>query len=220
MLSNQVFFIKMGSKYAPNRLELLLYQPKGFSLWGTESPRTRTTTMFYSSAKLNNFQTSNIQCRLFHECGQWNMVSNHACCHLFQMFVSNIYKNEWFQVRFFKTFLGGAHRAPSHTYPLFGLRPRQLSGDSPLRFGLRLQLSIEARTWFDPKINSQIRSTAPPLWNSWLRPCCKLRQNFGAFLTRMEASGAIILSGVCSGNRYHALWRWISGFSRSSHSLQ
>ena len=55
MLSNQVFKIKMGSKYAPKRLELLLYQPKGFSFWGTSSPKPHSTTMFYISAKLNNF---------------------------------------------------------------------------------------------------------------------------------------------------------------------
>ena len=124
-------------------LELLLHQPKGFSFWGTPSSRPPTTTMFYSSTKLNNFQTSNIQCRLFHECGQleWSRIMHVVI--LFQMFVSNMYQNEWFQVRFFKKFLGGAHGAPPQTYPLFGLRPRQLSGDSPFRFGLRPQLSIE-----------------------------------------------------------------------------
>ena len=76
----------------------------------TSSPRP--PTMFYISAKLNNFQTSNIEYRYFHECGQLSMVSNHACYHLLQMFASNMHQNEWLQVWFSKMFWG-AHRAPS-----------------------------------------------------------------------------------------------------------
>ena len=33
---------------------------------------------FHISAKLNNFPTSNIITSIFHECGQLNIVSNHA----------------------------------------------------------------------------------------------------------------------------------------------
>ena len=82
----------MGSRYAPKRLELLLNQPKGFSF--NSVPQTPTTIMFYSLAKLNNFQTSNIQCRSFHECGQLNMVSNNACCHFYFKCLSQIFTNK------------------------------------------------------------------------------------------------------------------------------
>ena len=131
---------------------------------GTKSPRP--PTIFYVSAKLNNFQKSNIQYRFVHECGQLNMFSNHAGCCLFQMFASNMHQNEWFQVRFFKNFWRGAHRAPSpDPSPVFSrvsssvraspsilrrfasstrasISPSILAGASRPRFGLRPQLSI------------------------------------------------------------------------------
>ena len=140
---------------------------------------------FYFSAKLNNFQKSNIQYRFVHECGQLNMFSNHACCCLFQMCAPNMHQNEWFQVRFLKIFWGGAHRAPSpDPSPVFlwaspsvwaspsilrrfsilriefsilrlGLRSR-FSGASRPRFGLRPQLSI-GKLGLAPQINFWIR---------------------------------------------------------------
>ena len=151
-------------------LELLLYQLKSFSFWGTKSPRP--PTIFNVSAKFNNFQKSNIQYRFVHECGQLKMFSNHACCCLFQMFASNMHQNEWFQVRFFKNFLGRGSPSPLPRplppfflglRPRFGLRPQFLgasrlriglrprfSGASRPRFGLRPQLSVENLVWPPP----------------------------------------------------------------------
>ena len=82
-----------------------------------------------------------------------------------------MHQNEWFQVWFFKNFLGRGSPSPlpRPLPPLFlGLRPRyglrpQFSGASRPRLGLRPQLSIGARPWFgSPKINS------------WIRPCTRL----------------------------------------------
>ena len=96
----------------------------------------RPPTIFYCSAKLNNFQKSNIQYRFVHECGQLNMFSNHACCCLFQTFASNMHQNEWFQVRFFKNFLGRGSLSSLPRPPFFiGLRPR-FSGATRFRLGL------------------------------------------------------------------------------------
>ena len=141
------YLIKMGSKYAPKKLELLLNQPKGFNFWGTPSPRTPTTTMFYSSAKLNKFQTSNIQCRLFHECGQLNTISYHACCHLFLMCVSNTYQNEWLQVRFFEKFLGRGSVSLSSDLYYVRTTPSSIISDSRPQFGHRPQISIPGLPW-------------------------------------------------------------------------
>ena len=93
-------------------LSYYFVQLKKLQLLGTSSPRP--PTIFYVSAKLNNFQKSNIQYRFVHECGQSNMFSNHACCCLIQMFASNMHQNEWFfKFDFSKIFWGGAHQAPS-----------------------------------------------------------------------------------------------------------
>ena len=48
------------------------------------------------------------------------MVENHACCHLFQMFASNMHQNEWFQVWFFLNFLGrGSPSSLPRPLPIF-----------------------------------------------------------------------------------------------------
>ena len=63
------------------------------------------------------------------------MFSNHACCCLFQMFASNMHQNEWFQVRFFKIFLGRGSPSPlPRPLPRFrsGLRPRARASPSIL----------------------------------------------------------------------------------------
>ena len=98
----------------------------------------RPPAIFYCSAKLNNFQKSNNQYRFVHECGQLNIFSNHACCCLFQTFSSKMHQNEWFQVRFFKNFLGRGSPSslPRPRPPFFiGLRP-QFSGVTRFRLGL------------------------------------------------------------------------------------
>ena len=91
--------------------------------------------------------------------------------HLFQIVAPNMDQNEWFQVWFFKNFLGGAHQAstpdPSSVFfelrLRFGLRPQssgalrlwlwlrpRFSGASRPRFGLRPQLLIGELGWFGP----------------------------------------------------------------------
>ena len=83
----------------------------------------RPPTMFYISAKLNNFPKNQIlNIKFFHECGQLNMVSIHACFYLFQMFVSNMHQNEWFQVWFFLNVLGFGSPSPLPRFFL-GLHP-------------------------------------------------------------------------------------------------
>ena len=50
------------------------------------------------------------------------MVSNLACCHLFQIFALNMHQNEWFQIRFFKNCLRKSLPSlspnPSHRFSL------------------------------------------------------------------------------------------------------
>ena len=151
-------------EYAPKRLEQLLHLSKRFSLWGTFSP---APTIFWISAKLNNFPTSNIWYRYFHEGRQFNIVSNQACYHLFQMFGSNMHQNEWFQFWFFKHFLGRGSPSPL-PWPL----PRFFYGfalnSQALRFfesGFALD-SLALRTLYS-------RLRPQPIWpsnNSWIRP--------------------------------------------------
>ena len=75
---NQVFKLK----WAPNSIKkawIATLSAKKLLLLGDSVPQTPfNTTMFYSSAKLNYFQTTIMQYRLFHECGQLNIVSNVA----------------------------------------------------------------------------------------------------------------------------------------------
>ena len=100
----------------------------------------------------------------------------YTCCYLFEMFASDMHQNEWFQVWFFKNFLGRGSPSPLPRplppfflglRPRFGLRP-QFSGASRLRLG-RFAPSIRAppstfgrRTWF-----------GPPKINCWIRHCYK-----------------------------------------------
>ena len=102
------------------------------------------------------------------------MMINFTCCYLFEMFASDMHQNEWFQVWFFKNFLGRGSPSPLPRplppfflglRPRFGLRP-QFSGASRLRLG-RFAPSIRAppstfgrRTWF-----------GPPKINCWIRHC-------------------------------------------------
>ena len=95
--------------------------------------------------------------------------------YIFEMFASDMHQNEWFQVWFFKNFLGRGSPSPLPRplppfflglRPRFGLRP-QFSGASRLRLG-RFATSIRAppstfgrRTWFGP----------PPKINCWIRHC-------------------------------------------------
>ena len=119
MLSNHVFnwIILLQLICTKKAWITTLSAIKGFSFWGLSSSDPQ---LFFCSAKLNNFQKSNIQYRFVHECGQLNMFSNHACCCLFKTFASNMHRNEWFQVRFFKHFLGrdtpSSHPIPSPVF--------------------------------------------------------------------------------------------------------
>ena len=68
-------------------------------------------------------------------CEQLDMFSNHAWCCLIQMFASNMHQNEWFQVRFFKNFLGRGSPSPSPDPSArfrSGLRPRARASPSIL----------------------------------------------------------------------------------------
>ena len=173
MLSNQVFKIKMGSKYAPKILELLLlnYLPKGFSFWGTSSLRPHTTTMFYISAKLNNF-ISVFNFDFFMNVGNWTWYRTMHVVIYFKCLPQLCTKINRFKFDFSKNFWGGAHLSPlPRPLPPFflGLRPRfrlhpQLSGASR---SIRASPStFDWRTWFDPQNKfldpPLIGSTAPP----------------------------------------------------------
>ena len=104
--------------------------------------------------------------------------------------------NEWFQVWFFKNFLGRGSPSPLPRplppfflglRPRFGLRP-QFSGASRLRLG-RFAPSIRAppstfgrRTWFGPpKINCWIRH-----WNEALQDRLHADCNGGSVAERIE----------------------------------
>ena len=93
-----------------------------------------------------------------------------------------MHQNEWFQVWFFKNFLGRGSPSPlpRPLPPLFlGLRPRfglrpQFSGASRPRLGLRPRYSGASRPRFGlrPQLSIGDLGLAPPKINSWIRPCC------------------------------------------------
>ena len=106
------------------------------------------------------------------------MFSNHACCCLFQMFASNMQQNEWFQVRFFKNFLGRGSPSPLPRplppfflglRPRFGLRP-QFSGASRLRIGLRPRFSGASRPRFGLRPQLSVENLVWPPQNKFLDP--------------------------------------------------
>ena len=109
------------------------------------------------------------------------MFSNHACCCLFQMFASNMHQNEWFQVRFFKNFLGRGSPSPlPRPLPPFflGLRPRfgfrpQFSGASRLRIGLRPRFSGASRPRFGLRPQLSVENLVWPPQNKFLDPPLK-----------------------------------------------
>ena len=82
-----------------------------------------------------------------------NMVSNHACCHLFKMFALNVHQNDWFQVRFFKYFLGTGSPS-SFLRPL----PRFFSG---FALGSGFALNSQALRAFDSASPSILGRFAP-----------------------------------------------------------
>ena len=141
MLSNHVFnLIFWLQLICTKKAWITTLSAKRLQLLGDFVPQT-PNYFFYFSAKLNNFQKSNIQYRFVHEYGQLNMFSNHACCCLFQTFASNMHQNEWFQVRFFKNFLGRG--SPS---PLPRPLPRFFSG---FALGSGFALNFQALRAFD-----------------------------------------------------------------------
>ena len=91
-----------------------------------------------------------------------------------------MHQNEWFQVWFFKNFLGRGSPSPlpRPLPPLFlGLRPRfglrpQFSGASRPRLGLRPRYSGASRPRFGlrPQLSIGDLDLAPPKINSWIRP--------------------------------------------------
>ena len=92
---------------------------KALAYGGLRPPDPLKLSCSFRSAELNNFKTSNIQYRFFHECGQLNMVSNNACCYLFQIFVSNMCM---VPSSIFLNFLGKGSPSllrPSQTLPRF-----------------------------------------------------------------------------------------------------
>ena len=92
-----------------------------------------------------------------------------------------MHQNEWFQVWYFKNFLGRGSPSPlpRPLPPLFlGLRPRfglrpQFSGASRPRLGLRPRYSGASRPRFGlrPQLSIGDLGLAPPKINSWIRPC-------------------------------------------------
>ena len=86
---------------------------KGFSFWGTSSS-VRPPTIFYCSAKLNNFQKSNIQYGFVRECGQLNMFSNHEVVYFKRS--PQICTMNGFKFDFSQIFCGGAHRGHAIAY--------------------------------------------------------------------------------------------------------
>ena len=98
-----------------------------------------------------------------------------------------MHQNEWFQVWFFKNFLGRGSPSPlpRPLPPLFlGLRPRfglrpQFSGASRPRLGLRPRYSGASRPRFGlrPQLSIGDLGLAPPKINSWIRPwwCNQIR---------------------------------------------
>ena len=107
------------------------------------------------------------------------MFSNHAYCCLFQMFASNMHQNQWFQVRFFKNFLGRGSPSP-FPRPL----PRFFSG---FALGSSFALNSQALCAFDSgfaldfqalraldsgfALNFRLLNlvNCPPKLNSWIR---------------------------------------------------
>ena len=139
---------------------------------------SRSTTMFYISSKLNNFQIFKYNIDF-----SWMWAIEHGlepCMHVviyFKMITSNMHWNEWFQVRFFKTFLGRGSPSPLPRplppfflglRPRFGLRP-QFSGASHLRLGLRPRFLGASRSRFGLQLSIIELGLAPNI-NSWIRP--------------------------------------------------
>ena len=92
-----------------------------------------------------------------------------------------MHQNEWFQVWFFKNFLGRGSPSPLPRplptlflglRPRFGLRPQFSSASRP-RLGLRPRYSGASRPRFGlrPQLSIGDLGLAPPKINFWIRPC-------------------------------------------------
>ena len=134
------------SKYAKKRL---LYQSKNFSFWGTKSPRPLPSFILLQQ----NLITPSHQIITNYFSWMWAIKPFRLSC---QIIASNMHQNEWFQVWFFKNFLGRGSPSPlpRPLPPLFlglrsrfGLRP-QFSGASRPRLGLRPRYSGASRPRF------------------------------------------------------------------------
>ena len=141
--------------------KLFFFLAKGAQLHGLIP-----TTMFNISSNNKQFPKIKYSISIFHESGQLNMVSNHTCCHLFQMFALNMHQREWFKIQFLKKFLRKSSPGPSPD-----LSHRFFSGFALISHTLRA-----LNSWALWALNSGFalnfrleRLVYPPI-DSWIRP--------------------------------------------------